>query len=310
MVRFGGMSDKGDKEPPMPRLPQQRHELPSTAYPMARGAGRGGGGRVEAYVSRQSRGGSRYRGPSQRRVVLVPALPQPHSAASEARAAPRDEGGRKRKRDADTAASSNVPCANAAVKYATEIGAKRPRSLARTASVESHPSRGGSKGYPISQRIDMVTNYINGMSVPKSRIRSIQRWLKNGLVPLRQTGNAATGTIQGEHLFLLAIFKLVYPQASRPQCSCFIAVHSSDGRVLTNGEVTKCLECLNMTSKKGSTTAYQAFSPKNIYLHHCFWNFDAPAGVNLVSCQHRKWDDVREVRLVRQEESDRQIQTW
>ena len=35
VVRFGGMADKGGKEPPKLRLERQRHDLPSAAYPAA-----------------------------------------------------------------------------------------------------------------------------------------------------------------------------------------------------------------------------------------------------------------------------------
>lgn len=165
------------------------------------------------------------------------------------------------------------------VKYAREIGTSRPTKLARDSAIQSHPSRGGSQGFPVSERCFLIDYWVNKLPVPKSRIRSIQRWIKNGVLPLRQSGNKVNSTIRGEHLLLLAMFKKIYPQASNPESACYIAEHSTDGRVLTNGEVTKGLRFLNMTRKKGSTTAYQAFTPKNMWLHYCFWNCKAPGGI-------------------------------
>jgi len=84
----------------------------------------------------------------------------------------------------------------------------------------------------------------------------------------------------GGESFPTGFFKLIWPQATREECSAFIAIYSSDGRVLTNTEVTKGNKHLDLTLKKGSTTAYQAFTPKNTYLHFCFWNFDFPGEIN------------------------------
>ena len=57
----------------------------------------------------------------------------------------------------------------------------------------------------------------------------------------------------GEHLFLLAFFKLIWPHATREECSATIAIYSS---VLTNTEVTKGYKHLDLTLKKGSTSIH------------------------------------------------------
>ncbi|EJK74531.1 hypothetical protein THAOC_03784, partial [Thalassiosira oceanica] len=176
-VRFGGMADKGGKEQPQTRTrKRQRHDckLPSAAYPAARG-GQGGRGQVEAYVSRQPRGGSRYRGPSQQQAVLVPTLMLQPQSADSADAADL------------TAASSSMPCANATVKYATEIGAKRPRSLARTAAVESHPSRGGSKGSGAPAVATFVATFPEAVFLVELR-RPPSRGNTSGAVPSSRHG--------------------------------------------------------------------------------------------------------------------------
>ena len=147
------------------------------------------------------------------------------------------------------------------VKFSRQLGTSRPTNLVRDSVIRSHPSRGGSNGFPVTERQLLCNMWLLGLPVPRSRVRSIQRWLKNGVLPLRQTGNRGSSVIRGEHLFLLTVFKKIYPHASRSEGACFVASHSTDGRVLTDAEVTRAMQLLNMTRKKGSTTAYQAFTP-------------------------------------------------
>ena len=140
-------------------------------------------------------------------------------------------------------------------------------------------SRGGSEGYVVPHRLLLIDLYEAGHEVPASNIRSIQRWIKDGVVPKRKTGNKPSTAMTGEHLLLLAIFKRFYPQASRPECAVFICIHSSDGRVLTNAEMSMGLKKLGMSRKNGSTTAYRAFTPENLFLHRCFWQCEFPGGI-------------------------------
>ena len=164
--------------------------------------------------------------------------------------------------------------------YLNKICAPRELQLPRlNVSGAPHPSKGGSTGYSVDMREYLVGLYQEGKEVDKSMVRSIQRWMKNGVVPKKKTGNKSKKDMSGEHLFLLAFFKLIWPQANREESALFVAIHSEDGRVLTNTEVTKGYQCLSLTRKKGSTTAYQAFTPKNSFLHFCFWNYNFPGGI-------------------------------
>lgn len=141
------------------------------------------------------------------------------------------------------------------------------------------PSRGGTEGYPLSHRLLLIDLYQSGLPFPEKNRRSIQRWIKFGSDPKKKTGNKGSTSMLGEHLFFLALFKRIYPQATNPQCAVFIACYSDDSRVFTNTEITQGLRKLNMTRKKASTTAYQAFTKRNLYLYDCFRNFTFPAGV-------------------------------
>jgi len=164
--------------------------------------------------------------------------------------------------------------------YLQKICAPRERQSSRSkAGSAPHPSKGGSAGYPVPLREILVNLYQDKKYVPPTMKRSIQRWIKDGVEPKRQTGNKRKTVMMGEHLFLLALFKLIWPQATREECACFVTLYSADGRILTNTEITKGYQRLDLTVKKGSTTAYQAFTPKNTYLHFCFWNYNFPGGI-------------------------------
>lgn len=146
----------------------------------------------------------------------------------------------------------------------------REDNVAReSAAKKKHPSRGGSEGYSIPHRKLLIDLYQSGECIPASNLRSVQRWIKFGPIPKKKTGNKGSTSMEGGHLMLLAIFKRIYPQATNNQCAVFIALHSADSRVFTKSEISTGLRKLNMTRKKGSTTAYQAFTPRNVYLHDC-----------------------------------------
>ena len=224
----------------------------------------------EEYVTKKSRGGSRYRGRSK---------PVDEVGCS---TNTNNQRGSKRNMKAHSASRGSTKSAVSAevmAKHRRSIGAPRKKSVIRYSAVRPHYSRGGSAGAPMSERLLLQDLWEKGKHVPKSRVRSIQRWIKEGIIPLKQTGNKDSGVVRGEHLFLLASFKKIFPQARARHCSCFIAVNASDGRVLTDQEINMALKCLGMTRKKASTTAYEAFTSKNLYIHHCFWRYDAPAGV-------------------------------
>mmetsp|Transcript_22774 Transcript_22774/g.51622 ORF Transcript_22774/g.51622 Transcript_22774/m.51622 type:complete len:152 (-) Transcript_22774:434-889(-) len=98
--------------------------------------------------------------------------------------------------------------------------------------------------------------------------------------------------MSGHHLYLLVLFKKIFPQASASQCAVFVACHSADNRVFTDREISAALNRLNFSRKKGSTTAYEAFSPRNLKRHFQFWNYSFPAGV--VGVRRRDLIDIDE----------------
>ena len=114
--------------------------------------------RREDYVSRQSRGGSRYRGPSDSFTI---------SAAVPASAISEDSGARD--------ANDRSMNADQLVILSRQVVTSRPRGLVRDSVIRSHPSRGGSRGYPVTERQTLCDMWLLGLPVPRSRVRSIQR---------------------------------------------------------------------------------------------------------------------------------------
>ena len=74
----------------------------------------------------------------------------------------------------------------------------------------------------------IVDAYRAGNPAPDGMTRSIQRWAANGILPLRMTGNKPTVTLPGQHLLLLVIFKLIWPQWTIFEAIAFIANESDD----------------------------------------------------------------------------------
>jgi hypothetical protein len=143
-------------------------------------------------------------------------------------------------------------------------------------------------------RQEQVEAYEAGHPVPKRIIRSIQRWIKDGIGPMRMTGNKGSYDLSGEHLLLLVLFKLIWPHSINIECSVFIANNSTDGKLFTQQEISHALIDLGYTRKVTSTVAYQAFTftQRNLMQRHIFWTQQFPVGIH--GTPHRSLIDVDE----------------
>ena len=139
------------------------------------------------------------------------------------------------------------------------------------------PSRGGSRGYSVPHRKLLLQMWYSGGDPPCS-LSSLRRWAKR-LNPYEMSGGTRNYNMKGNHIFLLAFFKKIFPQASCSHCAVFIAIYSANNQVFTDNEISKSLRDMNMTRKRASTTAYQAFTPKNLHLHFQYWNYYFPGGI-------------------------------
>jgi hypothetical protein len=125
----------------------------------------------------------------------------------------------------------------------------------------------------------MVELHKSGNPVPQTIICSIQRWARR-IVPHRMTGNKLKVGLTVEYLFLLVLFKLVWPHSTYYECIVFIANEADVIKIFNEKNISWALRGLGYTSKVTSTVAYQAFTQRNLLRWKLFWNEPWPIGIH------------------------------
>jgi GH24 family phage-related lysozyme (muramidase) len=123
------------------------------------------------------------------------------------------------------------------------------------------PARGGCRGYPVWLRRDMLEKAANGEQV-KAHHASLRRWEAEGVHAKRMTGNKQKDTVTGFDQFLLSFYTLVYPDFELNEAAAFI--YNNGGGIYSRQDLSKRLKEMDVTRKKASTEAYQAFLPHNV----------------------------------------------
>ena len=114
-----------------------------------------------------------------------------------------------------------------------------------------HPSKGGTRGYPVWFRRAEITRSLNNLPTTAHPI-SISRWIAR-LNPYRMTGNREKAELVGGDLILLGILAIIYPQASQDEMAMF--TYSEGGGLYNNPLISKRLKELRVTHKKASVEA-------------------------------------------------------
>jgi hypothetical protein len=143
-----------------------------------------------------------------------------------------------------------------AARWRQRNGVARVDRVSRDTQYLSHLRIGGLQGYNIPLRQMLVELYQVGNPALKGMLRSIQRWLKNSVVPLQMTGNKPSSALSGHYLLLLVMFKLIWPQVNYCECIAFIANKSDDARIFLEQDVGIALRKLGYTMKVTLTVAY------------------------------------------------------
>ena len=122
----------------------------------------------------------------------------------------------------------------------------------------SHPSLGGSQGYPLYLRRDILyweSRYgidfvVDRFLVSKS---SVYRW-KNRIEPLQQTGNIEREILTGNDQLILSIGLFLYPRMSNDELATFISANG--GAIgLSRQAISNRLKDLDVTRKRASLEA-------------------------------------------------------
>ena len=108
---------------------------------------------------------------------------------------------------------------------------------------------------------------------------SLARWSRNGVEQGVQTGNAPAYNLRGEHLYLLALARLLYPTAEADEIIVFIAMHSVHPRIYSRPDISGAEAWLGLTRKRGSTTAEQAMLPRARLRRRLFFTQPHPLGI-------------------------------
>ena len=94
-------------------------------------------------------------------------------------------------------------------------------------------------------------------------------------------GNGEKYVLMGEHLQLLAIHRSLFPKANADEVIAFIQQYSSYAhRPYSRDDIYTRDKMLGLTRKKGSTTAMQALTDKNILRRQLFWSRQYPVGIH------------------------------
>ena len=85
---------------------------------------------------------------------------------------------------------------------------------------------------------------------------------------------------------------MTYPKANADEIRRYIYETATDNPILFSREdITKAENDLNITTKVGSTTAYQALLPQHVFSRDCFWNLPLPLGIRGVPLDRLKDSD-------------------
>ena len=100
-------------------------------------------------------------------------------------------------------------------------------------NINPPPQQRGSRGYDFHYRVDEVNRKRRGDAVTASD-RTLRCWQNERILPYAMNGNHAYHKIRGHDLFLLMLFRLVYPKASADEVRCFLYKKSRGLKLYSN----------------------------------------------------------------------------
>ena len=147
----------------------------------------------------------------------------------------------------------------------------------------SHPSLGGSQGYPLWFRRDVIYwDNIYGIDYVCARFGvsepSVRRW-RIEIRPKQQTGNQEKEILTGMDQFLLVSSLFIYPRANADEIAMFIGVNG--GTVgLSRADIAKRQKEMKITRKRASVEAFAAYTPVNRQRVINFFDLPPPIGIS------------------------------
>ena len=146
------------------------------------------------------------------------------------------------------------------------------------------PSKGGTRGFPLWLRqraIDrlhmMDGSYMLAAETANCSVRSIRRW-EERIRPYRMAGGEQRESITGSDQLLLSICLFIYPEATADKLCAFLVANG--GGVYSRGQISeRCFE-MEISRKRCSKEAYDAFSASSLQKLRWFISLPPPLGVS------------------------------
>jgi hypothetical protein len=157
------------------------------------------------------------------------------------------------------------------------------------------PSRGGCRGYPVWLRRQMIAQAANGEPTA-AHASSLRRW-EMDIHAKRMTGNKQKETVIGFDQFLLAFYLQVCPDCHADEAAAFI--YNNGGGIYSRQDLSCRLKEMDITRKKASTEACQAFLPQNVLRAELFFSEPLPLGISGIA--RRKFADFDEFGIAMQQ---------
>ena len=163
----------------------------------------------------------------------------------------------------------------------SDVGLSRQDQTERTNN-SSHPSRGGSQGYPLFIRRDILYyEQRYGMDFVLDRFNvskaSVYRW-KSRIMPYQQTGNKQKQRIVGFDQYLLTMCFFIFPRAESDDIAMFIAANGGTLGI-SRQEISDRSKELKYSRKRGSLEAFAAYTPINVIRCRLFFSQPPPVGI-------------------------------
>jgi transposase len=156
-----------------------------------------------------------------------------------------------------------------------------------------HPSHGGARGYPAFYREEVLTAVEQGGMAAVDAFTvscaTVYRWLQRP-EHYRMTGGNERNNLVEQDQLLLSMVLFMYPNARADQIGAFI--YNNGGALYSREDISKRMKQLGLSKKKGSTEAYQAFTPRNLLRCQRFSSEPTPLGV--VGVQQCRFIDIDE----------------
>ena len=104
--------------------------------------------------------------------------------------------------------------------------------------------------------------------------------------PCRRTGNKFRENFAGQDLVFLALYRMLFPKCTHAEINAFL-YRSNLGNPLfqfySPSQICRAEALIDLTRKKGSTTAYQALLPRNLMKRFQYWNYAFPVRIADIS---------------------------